>query len=69
LGAENSYSTALGFVGFGMEVGREPMRQAPSEQLGDGPFSQAWDARTALSIEEAIDEALVLADELAIKEF
>jgi len=39
------------------------------EQLGDDQFRQTWDARSALSIEEAIDEAITLADELAARQF
>ena len=42
---------------------------ALQEQLGDGQFRPAWDAGTALSIEEAIDEAIVLADELVTERF
>jgi hypothetical protein len=69
LGAENTYCTALGYVGIGEGVvrRREPTRQALLEQLGDERFRRAWDAGRALSIEEAIDEALILADELATK--
>ena len=71
LRAENTYSTALGYVGVGAGsvLRREPMRQALMEQLGDAQFRQAWDAGSALSIEEAIDEAITLADELAAKQF
>ena len=52
-----------------MLLRREPTRQAPQEQLGESQFKQAWDAGRALSIEEAIDEALLLTDELATKQY
>ena len=71
LGAEHSYSTSRGYVGVGGEVllRREPTRQALMEQLGEVRFRPAWDAGRALSIEEAIDEAISLAAELATKLF
>jgi len=71
LGAEDAYCTSLGFVGVGTGVllRREPTRQALQEQLGESQFKQAWDAGRALSIEEAIDGALLLTDELATKQY
>ena len=67
LAAENTYSTSLGYVGVGggIVLRREPLRQLLQEQLGDAQFRPVWDAGRALSIEEAIDEAIALADELA----
>jgi predicted ATPase/DNA-binding XRE family transcriptional regulator len=66
LGAEVSYCTSLGYVGVqgGFVLSQEVTRQALVEQLGDSPFRRARDAGSGLSIEDAIDEALVLADEL-----
>jgi predicted ATPase/DNA-binding XRE family transcriptional regulator len=66
LGAEDTYRTAFGSAGWGVTpVRREQTRQAVLEQLGHEQFRKLRDAGRALSIEEAIDEALVLADELA----
>ena len=69
LGAEESYGTVFGSVGWGVTpVRRERTRRAVMEQLGDERFRKLWDAGRALSIQEAIDEALVLADALAPKQ-
>ena len=70
LGAEDAYRADFGSVGWGATPARrEQTRQALVEQLGDDQFRQAWDAGSALSIEEAIDEAITLADELAARQF
>ena len=70
LGAEDAYRADFGSVGWGATPARrEQTRQALLEQLGDDQFRQAWDAGSALSIEEAIDEAITLADELAARQF
>ena len=69
LGAEDNYRAAFGSAGWGVTpVRRERTRQAVMEQLGDERFRKLWDAGRALSIQEAIDEALVLADALAPKQ-
>ena len=66
LGAEDAYCTRFGYVGIGgIATRREQVQRELLEQLGDERFGQAWEAGRALSIEEAIDEALILADELA----
>jgi hypothetical protein len=67
LGAENAYRTVFGSVGWGATpLLREQTRQALIEQLGDACFARAWDAGRALSIEQAIAEALALADDLSV---
>ncbi|HEY8612008.1 MAG TPA: helix-turn-helix domain-containing protein [Roseomonas sp.] len=69
LGAEDAYRTDFGSVGWGATPERrEQTRQALLEQLGEDQFRQAWDAGSTLSIEEAIDEALTLANELVAGE-
>jgi predicted ATPase len=66
LGAEDAYCTRFGYVGIGgIATRRGQVQRELLEQLGDKQFRQAWEAGRALSIEEAIDEALILADELA----
>jgi tetratricopeptide (TPR) repeat protein len=67
LGAEDAYSTRFGYVGIGiLPMVREKMRHALTEQLGNERFTEAWAAGSALSAEQAVDEALALADELSI---
>jgi hypothetical protein len=69
-GAENAYSTRFGYVGFG-DVGlprRERIRHELSAQLGEDRFRQLWESGRALSIAEAITEALALANDLATTE-
>jgi hypothetical protein len=67
LGAEDTYHTLYGSVGWGVTpVRREKTRQALIDQLGEERFAQAWEAGRVLSTEEVIAEALALADELAI---
>ena len=66
-GAENAYSTRFGYGGFG-DVGlprREQIRYELAAQLGEGRFQQLWESGHALSIAEAITEALTLANDLA----
>lgn len=66
-GAENAYSTRFGYAGFG-DVGlprRERIRHELAAQLGDDRFRQLWESGQALSIAEAITEALALANDLA----
>jgi hypothetical protein len=70
LGDEDSYRTDFGSVGFGVTpVRRERTLQTVMEQLGAEQFTKFRDAGRALSIEEAIDEALVLAEDLAPNHF
>lgn len=66
-GAENAYSTRFGYGGFG-DVGlprREQIRHELAAQLGDDRFRELWELGQALSITEAITEALALANNLA----
>jgi predicted ATPase/transcriptional regulator with XRE-family HTH domain len=66
LGAEETYHTMFGTAGWGITpIRREQTRQAVIEQLGQERFQRAWDAGRALSSDDVITEALVLADELA----
>jgi predicted ATPase len=66
LGAEAAYRTLYGSVGWGMTaLRREATRQALIAQVGEERFRHAWEAGRALSTEDAIAEALALADELA----
>jgi hypothetical protein len=68
LGAEDAYSTRFGSVGsMPMPMVREEMRDALAEHLGDEGFTEAWDAGSALSPEQAVDEALALTTELSSK--
>ena len=68
LGAEDTYGTVFGSVGWGTTpLRRERTRQALVEQLGDARFAQASDAGRALSIEQAIAEALALAADMTDK--
>jgi predicted ATPase len=67
LGADDAYRAAYGSVGWGITPKRrEQTRQALVEHLGDARFRHAWDAGRALSTEEAIAEALAVAEELAL---
>lgn len=66
-GAENAYSTRLGYRGFG-DIGlprRERIRHELAAQLGDDRFRDLWESGQAMSIAEAIMEALALANDLA----
>jgi predicted ATPase/DNA-binding XRE family transcriptional regulator len=66
LGADDHYRTLFGSVGWGVTpMRREQTRQALLELLGGERFAAEWAAGRALSTEEAITAALVLADELA----
>jgi predicted ATPase len=66
LGADDTFRTIFGSGGWGVApLRREQTRQALIEQLGAEQFQRAWDAGRALSTEDIITEALVLADELA----
>ncbi len=66
LGADDTYRTVYGSVGWGITPKRrEQTRRGLVEHLGDARFRQAWDAGRALSTEQAIAEALVLANQLS----
>jgi predicted ATPase/DNA-binding XRE family transcriptional regulator len=66
LGAEDAYHAVFGSVGWGVTATRrEHTRQALIAQLGDESFQRAWNEGRALSTEEVITEALLLAAELA----
>jgi hypothetical protein len=67
LGADEAFCARSGYQGYGVtpEV-REDTRQSLEVQLGGAPFRQAWDAGRALSTEEAIAEALAVAEEMAL---
>ena len=66
LGADEAFCARSGYQGYGVtpEV-REETRQALVLGLGDAPFRRAWDAGRALSTEEAMAEALAVAEEMA----
>lgn len=67
LGAENAYSTRYGYGGFG-DIGlprREQIRYELAARLGEDRFLEFWEFGQALSITEAITEALALANDLA----
>jgi predicted ATPase len=67
LGGEDTYGAAFGSEGWGATpMLRAQARQALVEQLGDERFARAWDAGSALSIEQVIAEALALADDLSV---
>jgi len=67
LGAEDTYRRVFGSVGWGTTLKlRDRTREALIEQLDAKRFAQAWDAGKALSIEQVMAEALVLADGLSI---
>ncbi len=67
LGADDTYRTVYGSVGWGITpMRREQTRRALVERLGDAQFRQDWDAGRVLSTEQAIAEALELAEELVL---
>jgi hypothetical protein len=66
LGAEDRYLTMFGSVPWGPTPRlREQTRRALIKQLGDAHFTQAWNAGKALPTEQAMDEALSLAETLS----
>jgi predicted ATPase/DNA-binding XRE family transcriptional regulator len=66
LGAEESYRTLFGSVGWGVTpVFRHRTRQALIEQLGEERFARAWETGRALSTEQVVAEALALAETLS----
>jgi predicted ATPase/transcriptional regulator with XRE-family HTH domain len=66
LGSEESFRISFGYEGYGVTPElREETRQAIEELLGDARFRHAWDAGRSLTTQEAIAEALALAEELA----
>jgi hypothetical protein len=66
LAAEDAYLTASGHRGWGPHVAlREQTRQSLISRLGDAEFQRMWDNGRALSAEQAIDEAMLLAETLA----
>jgi predicted ATPase/DNA-binding XRE family transcriptional regulator len=71
LGAENAYIAHFGYEGYGFGgtvSDREWMHQSLREQLGDNQFERLWTVGQALSIDEALAEALALVNELATAE-
>jgi predicted ATPase/transcriptional regulator with XRE-family HTH domain len=67
LGAEDAQGAVFGSVGWGVTpLRRERTWQNLVEELGGERFAEAWDAGRALSTEQAIAEALALADDLSI---
>jgi predicted ATPase/class 3 adenylate cyclase len=66
LGAEETYRMVSGYQGFGSTPGlRDRTRQELATQLDATCFSRAWDAGRALSTEQAIAEALAIAETLS----
>jgi predicted ATPase/transcriptional regulator with XRE-family HTH domain len=66
LGAEETYRTKSGYEGIASTPAwRLDNRRALEEHLGETQFRQEWEAGQALSTEQAIDEALALADALS----
>jgi predicted ATPase/DNA-binding XRE family transcriptional regulator len=66
LGAEESYRSVYGSVGWGITpVRREQTRRALTAHLGEERFRQAWDEGRAQPTDDVIAAALTLADELA----
>lgn len=66
LGAEDRVRAFSGYAGFAeTPVWRQQTQQALLERLGAQRFEAAWESGRTLSTAEAIDEALVLADDLA----
>lgn len=71
LGAENAYIARSGYEGYGFGgtvADREGMQQSLLLKLGNERFERAWEAGRALSIEDAISEALVLVEDMATKQ-
>ena len=66
LGAKDRYLTLFGSVPWGPTPRlREQTQRALIEQLGDAHYIQAWNAGRALPTEQAMDEALLLAETLS----
>ena len=66
LGAEESYRTMFGSVGWGVTpMFRDRTQQALIEQLGEERFARAWETGHALSTEQVVAEALTLAETLS----
>ena len=66
LAAEDAYLTASGHRGWGPAVAlREQTRLALIGRLGDAEFQRVWDEGKALPVEQAIDEAILLAETLS----
>jgi predicted ATPase/DNA-binding XRE family transcriptional regulator len=65
LGAEATFCAMSGYEGYGVTPElREETRQAIAERLGDAAFRRAWDEGRTLSTEQAIAEAVALAEEM-----
>ncbi len=66
LGAADAYRRCYGFVGWGpASERRDQTRCALMRQLGEQRFAEAYEAGRLLTIEQAVAEALDLANELA----
>jgi len=66
LGAEETYRTMFGSVGWGVTpMVRDRTQQALIEQLGEERFSWAWETGRALTAEVVMTEALALAEMLS----
>jgi len=66
LGAEETYRTRFGSVGWGVTPRlRERTRQALIDQLGEERFARAWETGRALTAEVVVAEALALAEMLS----